>query len=102
MVGATVFICAPAVLRKAHANEDNIQVLQTVTASIKGTALPSSTGQIIPRALAEEMIATNLKLAPKFGFRVGPDSSFTDPVSGIRIQQGYVAAAPNYIIPAYT
>jgi hypothetical protein len=99
--GATAFICSPAVLRKARANDDNIQVLQTVAASIKGAALPSSTGQIIPRALAEEVIATNLKLAPKFGYRVEPDGSFTDPASGIKVRQGYVAAAPDYIIPAY-
>ena len=94
-------ICAPAVLRKACANDDNIQVLQTVTASIKGAALPSSTGQIVPRALAEEVIATNLNLAPKFGYRVGPDGSFADPVSGIAILQGYVTVAPDYIIPTY-
>jgi hypothetical protein len=99
--GATALICAPAVLRKACANDDNIQVLQTVTASIKGAALPSSTGQIVPRALAEEVIATNLNLAPKFGYRVEPDGSFADPASGITILQGYVAAAPDYIIPAY-
>jgi hypothetical protein len=97
---ATVFICAPAVLQKARANDDNIQVLQTVTASIKGAALPSSTGQIIPRALAEEVIATNLNLASKFGYRVGPNGSFTDPISGITILQGYVPATPDYIIPA--
>ena len=99
--GATAFICSPAVLRKARANDDNIQVLQTVAASIKGAALPSSTGQIIPRALAEEVIAANLKLAPKFGYRVEPDGSFSDPASGIMILQGYVAAAPDYNIPAY-
>ena len=63
--------------------------------------MPPSTGQIIPRALAEEVIATNLKLAPKFGFRVEPDGSFSDPASGITILQGYVAAAPDYIIPVY-
>ena len=99
--GATAFICSPAVLQKARANDDNIRVLQTVTASIKGTALPSSTGQIVPRALAEEVIATNLKLAPKFGYRVEPDGSFSDPASGITILQGYVTAAPDYIIPEY-
>ena len=98
--GATAFICTPAVLRKARANEDDIQVLQTVTASIKGAVLPSSTGQIVPRALAEEVIAANRKLAPSFGYRLEPDGSFTDPVSGIRIRQDYVAAALNYIIPA--
>jgi hypothetical protein len=98
--GATVFICTPAVLRKVRSNDDNFQVLQTVTASIKGAALPSSTGQIVPRALAEEVVATNLKLAPKFGYRVGANGSFADPISGITILQGYVAAAPDYIIPA--
>jgi hypothetical protein len=100
LVGATAFICAPAVLRKARANDDSIQVLQTVNASIKGAALPSSTGQIVPRALAEEVIAANRKLAPSFGYRLEHDGSFTDPVSGITIQQGYVPAAPNYTIPA--
>jgi hypothetical protein len=99
--GATALICAPAVLRKACAKDDNIQVLQTVTASIKGAALPSSTGQIVPRALAKEVIATNLNLAPKFGYRVEPNGSFSDPASGITILQGYVTAAPDYIIPAY-
>ena len=98
--GATVLICAPAVLRKARANADNIQVLQTVTASIKGAALPSSTGQIVPRALAEEVIAANRKLAPSYGYRLEHDGSVTDPVSGITIRQGYVPAAPDYIIPA--
>jgi hypothetical protein len=99
--GAAVFICAPPVLRKARANDDNMQVLQTVTASIKGANLPPSTGQIVPRALAEEVIAANLKLAPRFGYRVELDGSFSDPVSGITIRQGYVPAAPDYIIPAF-
>jgi hypothetical protein len=98
--GATALICAPAVLRKACAKDDNIQVLQTVAASINGAALPSSTGQIIPRALAEEVIATNRKLAPKFGYRER-EGSFIDPGSGITILQGYVPAAPDYIIPSY-
>jgi hypothetical protein len=98
--GGTAFICAPGVLRKARANDDAIQVLQTVTASIKGAALPSSTGQIAPRALAEEVIAANQKLAPSFGYRLEHDGSFTDLVSGITIRQGYVPAAPDYIIPA--
>jgi hypothetical protein len=89
------------VLRSARANTDSINVLQTVTASIRGAALPPSTGQIVPRALAEEVIATNLKLAPKFGYRVEPDGSFSDPASGITILQSYVAAAPDYIIPTY-
>jgi hypothetical protein len=99
--GAAALIGTPAVLRNARANNDNINVLQTVTASIRGAALPPSTGQIVPRALAEEVIATNLKLAPKFGYRVGPDGSFSDPASGITILQGYVAAAPDYVIPTY-
>ena len=98
--GAAVIICAPAVLRKARANGNTDQVLQTVSPSIKGAALPSSTGQIVPRALAEEVIAVNRKLAPSFGYRLEHDGSFTDPVSGITIQQGYVPAAPDYIIPA--
>lgn len=97
--GATAFICAPAVLRKSFANDDNIQVLQTVAASIKGAFLPSSTGQIVPRALAEEVIVANRKLAPSFGYRLEHDGSFTDPVSGIAIRQGYVPAAPNYTLP---
>jgi hypothetical protein len=96
--GTAAFIWAP-VLRKARASDDNIQVLQTVTASIKGAALPSSTGQIVPRALAEEVIAANRKLAPSFGYRLEHDGSFTDPASGITIRQAYVPAAPNYIIP---
>jgi hypothetical protein len=99
--GAAAFVCAPGALREAFASDANIQVLQTVTASIKGTALPSSTGQIASRALAEEVIANNLNLAPKYGYRVGPNGSFTDPASGITVLQGYVAAAPNYIIPVY-
>ncbi len=99
LVGATAFICAPAVLRQARANEDTIQVLQTVNASIKGAALPSSTGQIVPRALAEEVIAANQKLAPNYGYRLEHDGSFTDPVCEITIRQGYVPSAPNYIIP---
>lgn len=98
--GAAAFIWAPAVLRTARANEDNIQVLQTVTASIKGAVLPPSTGQIVPRALAEEVISTNRKLAPSYGYRLEHDGSFTDPVSGITIRQGYVPAAPDYMIPA--
>jgi hypothetical protein len=99
--GAAVFICMPAVLRNARANNTSTNVLQTVTASFRGAALPPSSGQIVPRALAEEVIANNLKLAPKFGYRVDPDGSFTDPASGITILQGHVAAAPDYIIPAY-
>ena len=101
LCGATVFICTPAVLRNARANNLSTNVLQTVTASFRGAALPPSSGQIVPRALAEEVIAANLKLAPKFGYRVDPDGSFTDPASGITILQGYVAAAPDYNIPAY-
>jgi hypothetical protein len=99
--GTTALICAPAALRKAFADDDNMQVLQTVTASIKGAPLPSSTGQIVPRSLAEEVIATNLNVARKYGYRVEPNGSFTDPTSGITILQGYVAAAPDYIIPVY-
>jgi hypothetical protein len=97
--GATALI-SPAALRNASARDDGISVLQTVTASIKGTALPPRTGQIIPQKLAEEVIEANLKLAPNFGYRVELDGSFTDPVSGITIRQGYVPAAPDYIIPA--
>lgn len=67
--GATALI-APAALRIASATDDNISVLQTVNASINGAALPSSTGQIIPRALADEVIATNRKLAPSFGYQL--------------------------------
>ena len=99
--GVAALVGTPAVLRNARANHNNTDVLQTVTASIKGTALPPSTGQIVPRELAEEVIATNLKLAPNFGYRVEPDGSFTDPASGITIHQGYVTAAPDYVIPAY-
>jgi len=97
--GATALI-APAALREASASNDSVSVLQIVTASIKGAALPSSTGQIVPRALANEVIATNRKLAPRFGYRLEHDGSFTDPVSGITIRQGYVPAAPDYVIPA--
>ena len=92
-------LIAPAALRKASASDENISVLQTVTAAIKGAELPSSTGQIVQRALAEEVIATNRKLAPSFGYRLEHDGSFTDPVSGITIRQGHVPAAPDYIIP---
>jgi hypothetical protein len=99
--GAAALVFAPWVLRKAVADDDNIQVLQTVSASIKGASLPSSTGQIAPRALAKEVIATNLNLAPRYGYRVEPDGAFTDPASGITVLQGYVTAAPHYIIPAY-
>jgi Carbohydrate esterase, sialic acid-specific acetylesterase len=101
LCGAAAFVYTPAVLRNARANDISTNVLQTVTASFRGVALPSSSGQIAPRSLAEEVIATNLKLAPKFGYRVDPDGSFTDPASGITILQGYVAAAPDYNIPAY-
>jgi hypothetical protein len=99
--GAAALVAIPAVRRKARASNDNDNILQTVTASIRGAALPSSTGQIIPLKLAEEVIATNRKLAPNFGYRVEEDGSFTDPASGVNIQQGYVPAAPNYIIPSY-
>jgi hypothetical protein len=101
LVGAATSICAPAILRKVSANNDNADVLQTVVASTGGKALPSSTGQIVPRALADEVIADNRKLAPRFGYRLEHDGSFTDPVSGITIRQGYVPAAPDYTIPGY-
>src|SRR5208282_5132090 len=97
VLGGAAALIAPAALRKASASNDNISVLQTVAASIKGAVLPSSTGQIVPRALADEVIATNRKLAPSFGYRLEHDGSFTDPVSGITIRQGYVPAAPDYI-----
>jgi hypothetical protein len=90
---------APAVLRIASAGDGNISVLQTVSASIKDAPLPSSTGQIIPRKLADEVIAANRKEAPNFGYRLERDGSYTDPVSGITIWQGYVPAAPDYVIP---
>jgi hypothetical protein len=99
VLGGAAALFAPAVLRTASASDDNISVLQTVTATIKGAALPSSTGQIVPQTLADEVIATNRKLAPSFGYRLEHDGSFTDPVSGITILQGYVPAAPDYIIP---
>ena len=95
-------MCSSAVLPKTYVKNDNINVLQTVTASINRTALPPSTGQIIPRALAEEVIATNRKLALNFGYRLEHDGSFTDPATAISIRQGFVSAAPHYIIPAYT
>jgi hypothetical protein len=101
LVGAAALVGSPAVLRKARANDDHINVLQTVTASIRGVALPSSTGQIVPLSLAEEVIAANRKLAPHFGYRVEEEGSFTDPTSGITIRQSYVPAAPDYIIPSY-
>lgn len=99
VLGGAAALIAPMALRRASASKDNISVLQTVTASIKGAVLPSSTGQIVSRALADEVIATNRKLAPSFGYRLEHDGSFTDPVSGVTIKQGYVPAAPNYIIP---
>lgn len=99
VLGGAAALIAPMALRRAIASKDDISVLQTVTASIKGAVLPSSTGQIVPRALADDVIAINRKLAPSFGYRLEHDGSFTDPVSGITIQQGYVPAAPNYIIP---
>jgi hypothetical protein len=99
--GAAALIGTPAVLRKARANNDNSNVLQTVTASIRGAALPASTGQIIPLRLAEEIIAINRRLAPNFGYRAEQDGSFTDPVSGVNIRQGHVPAAPEYVIPSY-
>jgi hypothetical protein len=101
VLGGVALICAPAVLRKARAANDDVNVLQTVTASARGTALPSSTGQIIPQKLAEEVIATNRKLAPNFGYRVEQDGAFTDPASGITVRQGYVPAAPDYVMPSY-
>src|SRR6202035_4728773 len=94
VLGGAAALIVPPAMRKASANDPNFNVLQTVTASIKDVALPSSTGQIVPRALAEEVIAANRKLAPSFGYRLEHDGSFTDPVSGITIQQGYVPAAP--------
>ena len=100
VLGGAAALIAPAVTRKAYASSHNVNVLQTVAASIKGAALPSSTGQIVPRALADEVIATNRQLAPSFGYRLEHDGSFTDPVSGITIRQEYVSAAPDYIIPA--
>lgn len=98
--GATALVVPPA-MRKASAGDPDIKVLQTVTASIKGAALPSSTGQIVPQALADEVIVTNRKLAPSLGYRLDHDGSFTDPVSGITIRQGYIPAAPDYIIPTF-
>jgi hypothetical protein len=100
--GGTALMCSSAVLPKTYVKNDNINVLQTDTASINRTALPPSTGQIIPRALAEEIIATNRKLAPNFGYRLEHDGSFTDPATAISIRQEFVPAAPHYIIPAYT
>jgi len=101
VLGGAASLFAPAVLRKVSASGDNVSVLQTVSASFKGDVLPSSTGQIVPRALAEEVIATNRNLARKYGYLVEKNGSFTDPPSGITVLQGYVPAAPNYTIPVY-
>jgi hypothetical protein len=100
VLGAAMGLAAPAVWRKAYAGGGNINVLQTVGAFIRGVALPSSTGQIVSRALAIDVIETNRKLAQNLGYRVEHDGSFTDPASGITIHQGYVPAASHYIIPA--
>jgi hypothetical protein len=76
-------------------------VLQTVFAWHNGNPLPPSTGQIVDQTVADQVIATNLSLCPRFGYTVDGDGSFTDPVSGITILQGYVEAAPFYDVPAH-
>ena len=52
-------------------------VLQTVTAWVNGNPLPSSTGQIIDQSQADQVIATNKRLAATLGYPVNPDGSFT-------------------------
>jgi hypothetical protein len=98
--GATTLI-AQAAMRKASASDADTDVLQTVTAYSKGVELPSSTGQIVSRALAEEVIATNKSLAANLGYTVNPDGSFTDPTTQITILLSYVPAAPFYDIPPH-
>jgi len=67
-------------------------MMQTVTASVDGLALPPSTGQMIDPALLHgltcpELVRRNLDLAAERGYRV-EHGSFTDPASGITITQG--------------
>ena len=47
--GVAALVGTPAVLRNARANNNKTDVLQTVTASFRGAALPPSSGQIVPR-----------------------------------------------------
>ena len=76
-------------------------VLQTVTAWVNGNPLPSTTGQIIDQSQADQVIATNKRLAATLGYTVNPDGSFTDPTTHITILQSYVPAAPFYDIPPH-
>jgi hypothetical protein len=95
-------VMAPAIewplIRKAYAD---IPVLQTVTASVNGTPLPSSTGQIVDQSVAQDVIATNQRLAPRFGYIVNRDGSFTDPVSGVTVLQDFVSATPFFDTPTH-
>ena len=76
-------------------------VLQTLRAWTTDGPLPSSTGQIIERGLAEEIIETNRAQAKGDGLRLHSDGSITDPETGISIQQDYIEAAPFYDTPAH-
>jgi len=74
------------------------EVVQTVTASQNGVALPSSTGQAVTYATCQQVIANNLTVAPRLGYTVNTAAgTFTDPQTGITIQQGCTPAAPFYI-----
>jgi len=66
-------------------------MMQTVTASQDGVALPASTGQMIDPTLlgitCPALVARNLAAAAERGYRVEA-GSFTDPASKITITQG--------------
>jgi hypothetical protein len=76
-------------------------VLQTVTAWTALGPLPSSSGQILEQAAANEIIAANRQNARSQGLTLNSEGSITDPVSGITILQSYVTADPLYDTPAH-
>jgi hypothetical protein len=65
------------------------QVIQYVSASQSGTALPNSTGQVTDLATCESIITANLAEVPKHGYAVR-GKSFLDPATDILITQSCV------------
>jgi len=92
---AAIIQTAPAL---AQTLSPDTEVVQTVAASQNGVALPSSTGQAVAYATCQQVIANNLAVAPRLGYTVDTAAgTFTDPQTGITIQQGCTPAAPFYI-----
>ncbi len=65
------------------------EVMQYLTATQNGIALPPSTGMPVDLSICRSVISANLKAAPSFGYKV-KNGTIIDPLSNITITQSCV------------